>query len=134
MSVDKLPGVLIVEDEVLIALAMRVALGAAGFGVIAAATGEEGAALAAERRPGIVFMDLSLGGRMDGFEAYERIREAYRPRFVFMTGYADEATKRRVEGLEDAELMHKPAEAPMVVELARRIAAELASRGADARR
>jgi CheY-like chemotaxis protein len=49
-------------------------LSAAGFGTLEAATGAEGVALAAERRPDVILMDLRLPD-MDGREAARTLRD-----------------------------------------------------------
>ena len=65
--------ILVVEDNELNLKLVRDVLGFAGYEVIEARTGEEGVALAAERRPDLVLMDLQLPG-IDGAEALRQLR------------------------------------------------------------
>ena len=45
-----------------------------GFAVVTAASGEDALASAETHRPEIVFMDLAMPGRLDGYEATRRIK------------------------------------------------------------
>ena len=67
--------VLVVEDNEHNRKLVRDVLGFAGFTVIEATTAEDGVALALERSPDIVLMDLQLPG-MDGIEALRLLRDA----------------------------------------------------------
>jgi two-component system KDP operon response regulator KdpE len=68
------PSVLIIDDEVQIRRLLRVALEANGYRVFEAATGQEGLAEAAQRRPEAIVLDLGLPD-MDGVEVLKRLRE-----------------------------------------------------------
>ena len=67
--------ILIVEDNEDLAFGLSRSLEDAGHTVEVAADGPTGARLAAERRPGLVLLDLMLPG-MDGFRTLEAIRAA----------------------------------------------------------
>ena len=66
--------ILVVEDNPLNLKLVRDVLGAAGYDVVAAASGEEGLREATERPPDLVLMDLQLPG-IDGFETMRRLRQ-----------------------------------------------------------
>lgn len=59
---------LVVEDDPTIMDLIAILLERAGYGVIRAASAEEGIALAAEQAPALILMDVALPG-MDGLEA-----------------------------------------------------------------
>lgn len=62
--------ILIVEDELLIALSLRKVLEGAGYVCISPAVNYETAvALAFERRPDIILMDIKLRGEKTGIDA-----------------------------------------------------------------
>ena len=64
------PLILIVEDEAIVAMDLRLHLQDLGYAVSGlASTGEEAVAMAARTRPSLVLMDISLGAGMDGIEA-----------------------------------------------------------------
>lgn len=70
-------GVLIVDDQPPFRTVARTVVGVtSGFEVVAeASTGEEAVEVALERRPGLVLMDINLGG-INGIEATRRIISA----------------------------------------------------------
>jgi two-component system, cell cycle response regulator DivK len=67
------PLVLIVDDDEKNRRLAADVLSAAGFATLTAATGTEGVALATERLPDVILMDLRLPD-MDGAEAARRLR------------------------------------------------------------
>jgi two-component system, OmpR family, response regulator len=70
---DRLPRVLVVDDELNIRELVQVALRFHGFTVTSAATGAEALRQAAEARPDLVVLDVMLPD-LDGFEVCRRFR------------------------------------------------------------
>jgi two-component system OmpR family response regulator len=70
---DRLPRVLVVDDELNIRELVQVALRFHGFTVTSAATGTEALRQAAEGRPDLVVLDVMLPD-LDGFEVCRRLR------------------------------------------------------------
>ena len=68
------PTVLVIDDEIQIRRLLHIGLEAGGYRVFAAATGQEGLAEAAHRRPDIIVLDLGLPD-MDGVTVLTRLRE-----------------------------------------------------------
>jgi CheY-like chemotaxis protein len=66
--------ILVVEDNALNLKLVRDVLGAAGYDVVAATSGEEGVRMAAELPPDLVLMDLQLPG-IDGTETMRQLRD-----------------------------------------------------------
>ncbi|MDP3176431.1 MAG: histidine kinase dimerization/phosphoacceptor domain -containing protein, partial [Spirochaetaceae bacterium] len=89
--------VLLVEDDLLQALAKKAHLENAGYRVVAAACGEEAieAAGVEDSAVEIVLMDIRLGGRMDGIQAAEAILKRREVPIVFNSWYMEEETARR---------------------------------------
>ena len=73
--------ILVVEDNEKNLKLVRDVLQFAGFDVVAASSAEQGVAMAIERPPDLVLMDLQLPG-MDGTEALRQLRAAPRTRSV----------------------------------------------------
>ena len=68
------PIALVIDDEPQIRRLLRVTLEANGYRVFDAATGRDGVAQAAQRRPDVVLLDLGLPD-MEGVEVLRHIRE-----------------------------------------------------------
>ena len=89
------PQILIVEDEAIVAMDLKLRLQELGYGVPAlASTGQDALRLTATHRPSLVLMDINLGPGMDGIEAAALIQAMDTP-VVFLTAFADEATLER---------------------------------------
>jgi two-component system alkaline phosphatase synthesis response regulator PhoP len=93
--------VLIIEDDPDICLSLRYNLEReGGYRVLAAATGEEGVALAAQKRIDLVLLDLALPG-LDGFEVCKALRRSPQTAalpIIILTARVEESDK--VVGLE----------------------------------
>jgi CheY-like chemotaxis protein len=101
--------VLIVEDESLTAMALSLYLQGLGYEVLDySATGEEAVQRARAEHPDIIFMDISLAGKMDGIEAAELIAGGEQVSIVFMTGLATQAITERVSAQGLAGYLVKP--------------------------
>jgi len=94
----KRTSVLVVEDEVIIAKDLSLTLNKLGYNVVGTCiTGEEAIAMAEEKQPDIVLMDIMLKGEMTGIDAAKEIRERYNTiPVVFITAYSDEDSINRV--------------------------------------
>jgi PAS domain S-box-containing protein len=91
------PKILIVEDEAIVAMDLKLHLQDLGYRVAGlASSGEEAIALATNLKPGLVLMDISLGVGMDGIEAARQVQAMGVP-VVFLTAFADETTLARAK-------------------------------------
>lgn len=79
-----LTAVLVIDDEPQIRRLLRVMLEAGGYQVFDTATGQEGIALAAQRRPDVVLLDLGLPD-LDGVTVVKRLREWSRTPIVVLS-------------------------------------------------
>lgn len=88
--------ILIVEDEVIVAMHLRLILERLGYECVGQVTsGEEAVKVAASTSPDLIIMDIRLSGDMDGIEAARRILANTSTRVVYATAYADASTMRR---------------------------------------
>lgn len=89
--------VLVVEDEPAIAQIAGDYLRHAGFGVVTAGDGLQALAVARERRPDLVVLDLGLP-RLDGIEVARRLRSESSIPIIMLTARVEESD--RLRGLE----------------------------------
>ncbi len=103
------PRIMIVEDEVVVAIDLEEQVERMGYSVTANVASAEKALVEAEReRPDLVLMDISLTGAMDGLEAAEVIRSDLDVPVVFVTAHADEETLGRAQRVLPFGYLHKP--------------------------
>lgn len=65
--------ILVVEDEIVVAMSVEMVLEAEGYAVVLATDGREGLALAEREKPDLIITDLMMP-RMDGAAMLERLR------------------------------------------------------------
>jgi CheY-like chemotaxis protein len=103
--------ILVVEDENIVALDLRIRLNDLGYAVLAiVASGEEAIEKATELHPDLVLMDIRLRGEMDGIEAAQIIQARSDVPIIYLTALADEDTLRRAEATGAQGLIRKPFE------------------------
>ena len=87
---------LIVEDEGVVAWHIQEALEKLGHVVVASiASGQEAIEIAAQNQLDLVFMDISLKGKVDGIQAAQEIRTRFNIPVIYLTAYADDQTLER---------------------------------------
>ena len=113
----------IVEDEVILAMALTLMLEDWGHQVVGTADSEAAAlALVESERPDAVLMDIRLGRKDSGLRAARILRETTDIPIVFCTAYADSlAIQAEVRGIDNAHLVGKPVDEEHLGWLLRRI-------------
>lgn len=90
-------SLLIVEDEVIIALDIKFTVENLGFSISGIfSSGEESVAKIPNICPDIILMDIKLSGKLDGINAAKRIYNKYNIPSIFLTAYNDEETIKRI--------------------------------------
>jgi len=121
------PRVLVVEDEFVILLTLKLQLEAIGCEVVGTAREADTAVeLATSLRPDIVLMDLGLPGK-DGIAAVRAIMSEAPTRIIMVTAYGDERVDRALEAGARLSLTK-----PIVQEQLARAIAEVIGGRADA--
>jgi two-component system cell cycle sensor histidine kinase/response regulator CckA len=83
--------VMIVEDEAIIASTIAGTLKKLGYELVEiAASGEAAVAVALQKKPDLILMDIHLNGEMDGIAAAGRIQSSSDIPVVYLTGYSQE--------------------------------------------
>jgi CheY-like chemotaxis protein len=100
-------AVLIIEDEPVIALDLRLLVTRCGHRVVGAASSEaEAIRMAAEYKPGLILADVNLGRGGDGITAVRQILRHVTIPVIFVTAYAERLLT--AEGVEPAFIISKP--------------------------
>jgi two-component system cell cycle sensor histidine kinase/response regulator CckA len=103
--------ILVVEDENIVALDIKMHLQKNGYFVPGVfASGEAAIANIEKLKPDLVIMDIKLQGGMDGLEASTFIKSHYRLPVILLTAFADEATIERAKITEPFGYIIKPFE------------------------
>jgi len=101
--------IMLVEDESVTAMDLKSNLIQLGYEVPAIVpSGEEAVRIAAEVRPDLVLMDITLAGLMNGIQAADELRKTLAIPIVFLTAHADAATIGRAKTTEPFGYLTKP--------------------------
>ena len=104
-------GILVVEDESIIAMNLEEHLMGMGYKVVGgASSGDEAIAKAREHRPDLILMDIVMPGEKDGIDASEEIKSEMDVPIIFLTAYADEGFVERAKRIEPVGYIVKPYE------------------------
>jgi PAS domain S-box-containing protein len=104
-------SILIVEDESIIALDLKLQLQDLGYTVVGTAvSGEQALVMAEQRAPDLVLMDVRLQGGMDGIETAAAIRRTIEVPVIFLTSHSDNETVLRASRTAPYGYLTKPYE------------------------
>ena len=102
-------SILIVEDEMIIAMEIRATLKKLGYNIVGSViNGYDAIQTAGDKRPDLILMDVRLKGDMDGIEAARKIMQLYDIPIIFLTGNSDRTTVERAVELKPAGFLIKP--------------------------
>ena len=106
--------ILVVDDDRLVLATVTHGLAQAGYDVIDADNGDDAILLAREHRPELALLDIRMEG-LSGFDVAEALRDAYRIPFMFLSAFADEATRAKVQALGALDYLIKPLDVGQIV-------------------
>lgn len=102
-------AILIVEDEVLVALAVEEALTDAGFNVVGVyRSGSSALACLRQQSVDLVIVDLLLAGELSGVDFASALRAFWTGPIVFHTAVSDPAVRQRMALVPNATTIFKP--------------------------
>lgn len=102
-------GILIVEDESIVAKDIQQSLRKLGYEVLGiCATGEDAIEQTERTKPHLVLMDIMLRGEISGIEASEHIRQKLSIPVIFLTAYVDSSTLAKAKVTEPYGYIIKP--------------------------
>ncbi|HVO74900.1 MAG TPA: ATP-binding protein [Ignavibacteriaceae bacterium] len=103
--------VLIVEDELIVALELKSRLLDLGYSICGiVASGEEAIELTAKENPDLILMDINIKGAYDGVKTSEILKIDYDIPIIFITAFSDPKTLQRVKVTEPYGYIIKPFE------------------------
>ncbi|HLN22530.1 MAG TPA: response regulator [Patescibacteria group bacterium] len=101
--------IVIVEDDSLVAMGMRIYLETRGHTILAVvSTGPQAVAAVLHDDPDLVLMDVRLKGDMDGIDAAQMILARRQVPIVFVSGSGEPQTLERIRAVRPAGLLLKP--------------------------
>lgn len=102
--------ILIVEDEAIIAMNLKLQLAHFGYEVSKiVATGEEAITSVEQENPDLILMDIRLAGALNGIEAAQQIQTSHQALpIIFMTGYPDQELRDQGQLLHPLAYFIKP--------------------------
>ena len=101
--------ILVVEDEVIIAMDIAMQLRELGHEPVGHAThGEQAIDMARQFLPDLVLMDVHLASAMDGITAAEAIRAQFGTDIVFLSAFDTDANRSRAEAVKPVGYITKP--------------------------
>jgi len=101
--------ILIVEDEIILAMAIELSLQEMDYNVSGIeTTGYDAIEHAKQKRPDIVLMDINLKNSMSGIEAATKIWKSFKIPIIFLTSYHDDKTMKETLECEPYGYLIKP--------------------------
>jgi PAS domain S-box-containing protein len=103
--------VLIVEDEIIVAMEIKSRLEDLDYDVVdVVSSGRKAVEKAGKKQPDVVLMDIRLKGDMDGVDAARQIHDRFNIPVVFLTAYSDNKTLNRARITKPYGYILKPFE------------------------
>jgi len=107
--------VLIIEDELLIAIRTKMDLARLGFQVCTLATsGREAIRVVQNESPDVLLVDIGLVGDLNGIETVQQIRSFSGAPAIFVSGCLDDYLIAQAVKLQPADFLSKPAQPAMI--------------------
>lgn len=104
-----MPGIMLVEDDLLTILSLRRHLELMGLGVcLVVQSGEDALERLAGLRPDAVLMDINLAGELDGVQTTARINAVSDVPVIYVSGNNDPQTRSRVQATRHRAFLGKP--------------------------
>jgi PAS domain S-box-containing protein len=102
-------AILIVEDEIILAMDLQRTLIELGYDAYAIASSAELAMkYADERRPDLVMMDIRIKGQIDGIQTAIMLKKRFSTAIIYLTAHSDEVMVERAKETEPYGYMLKP--------------------------
>ena len=123
--------ILVVDDDRLVLATVTHGLAQAGYEVVDADNGDDAILLARSHHPALALLDIRMEGK-SGFDVAEYLRDVARVPFMFLSAFADDETRAKVESLGALAYLVKPLDVGQIVPTVDAVFARLPPRGAAA--
>ena len=101
--------ILIVEDEIIIAIDLKIRLEDLGYYVPGiAVNGRDAIKKTGEKNPDIILMDILLNGDKDGIQVAQQIRNQYNVPIIYLTGSQNDGLIEKAGITEPYGYINKP--------------------------
>ena len=101
--------ILIVEDEIIVAMEIELALQSKGYKVVGKApTSEKAIELAQKFLPDVILMDVNIKGGSDGIGTSREILKFHNPSIIFVSAYSDTETINKMQVIQPHYFLPKP--------------------------
>ena len=118
MNINNKLEILLVEDEILTAMVMKLDLEKGGYLVAqSVVSGEDAVSAINEIKIDVILMDIRLAGDIDGIEAAAQIQNIKEIPVIFMTGYDDAEIRAKAEALEPLAYLLKPLDMAALIKI-----------------
>lgn len=103
--------ILVVEDEIIIALHLKNTLRSLGYEVCGVvSSGEELVEIAFKKNPDLILMDIKLRGNIDGLSAAKQIQSQFNIPVIFLTAYGEKIVLKQIDKTKIFSYISKPFE------------------------
>jgi CheY-like chemotaxis protein len=110
--------ILIVEDEYIIALDLKLMFEDLGYHVIDIVDSCESALKSiVNDQPDVITMDIRIHGNKDGIETTEEIHKQFSIPVIYLTAYTDKETYERIKKTTHIAVLHKPPDEARLFEI-----------------
>ena len=106
--------ILVVDDDRLVLATVTHGLSQAGYEVIDADNGDDAILLARQQQPELALLDIRMEG-LTGFDVAEYLRDVARVPFMFLSAFADDDTRAKVDALGALAYLVKPLDVGQIV-------------------
>jgi len=100
--------ILVVEDEIIMAMELQKKLESWGYDSITATFGEEAIKKAFKLKPDLILMDILLKGEINGIEASQQISRLFDIPVIYLTAHSSQRILERVKVTEPYAYLIKP--------------------------
>ncbi|MCK5196471.1 MAG: response regulator, partial [Desulfobulbaceae bacterium] len=109
MTEKNINKIIVVDDEVVIALGLQERLTTMGYEVIDIAhTGEEAVEKARNLRPDLMLLDIMIPGKLDGIQVAETVKSELDIPVIFITAFSEDQIIERAKQAEPYSYIVKP--------------------------